>query len=139
MQFEIFFTKILQNPQNLVKTSMNLLKNLHLMNFRLFHVLKSIQYYLKNDNYKKNMSNFLYIMSKKGDFEIPKVINPDFSTKSISTVFSIIRFPGCTKTVLSGESLYNQQQQQYIFNPIMVARLFFEIMIRITSFVNSYL
>jgi hypothetical protein len=49
----------------------------------LFHVLKSIQYYLKNDNYKKNMSNFLYIMSKKGDFEIPKVINPDFSTKTV--------------------------------------------------------
>ena len=29
------------------------------------------------------MSNFVYIMSKKGDFEITKVINPDFSTKTV--------------------------------------------------------
>jgi hypothetical protein len=75
--------KLFKPLQNLVKTPMNLLKNLHLMNFRLFHVLKSIQYYLKSNNYKKNMSNFLYIMSKKGDFEIPKVKNPDFSTKTV--------------------------------------------------------
>ena len=78
-----FSLKLLKTLQTLVKTPMNLLKNLHLMYFRLFHVLKSIQYYLKNDDYKKNMSNFLYIMSKKGDFEIPKVINTDFSTKTV--------------------------------------------------------
>ena len=28
------------------------------------------------------MGNFVYIMSKKGDIEVPKVINPDFSTKT---------------------------------------------------------
>ena len=48
-------------------------------------------------------------MSKKGDFEF-QVINPDFCSKLnqsvISTVFSIVKFPGCSKTVLSGESLY---------------------------------
>ena len=47
-------------------------------------------------------------MSKKGDFENLKVINRDFSTKSVpnSTVFSIVRFPGGAKTVLSGDPLY---------------------------------
>ena len=29
------------------------------------------------------MSTFVYIMSKKGDFEITKVINPDFSIKTV--------------------------------------------------------
>ena len=53
---------------------------------------------------------YLYSIDKsweKGDFEHPKVINRNFSTKSvpISTVFAIVRFPGGTKTVLSGESL----------------------------------
>ena len=32
----------------------------------------------------RSPGNFVYIMSKKGDFEIPKVINPDFSTKTVS-------------------------------------------------------
>ena len=58
---------------------MNFLKNLHMMSFRLFRGLKLFQ----NNNYKENMSSFVYIMSKKGDFEIPKVINPDFSTKTV--------------------------------------------------------
>ena len=42
-------------------------KNLHLMNFSLFNILKSIQYYFKTIITKTNV----YIMSKKGDFEIP--------------------------------------------------------------------
>ena len=47
-------------------------------------------------------------MSKKRDFENPKVINCDFSTKLApnSTVFSIVRFLGGAKTVLSGNPLY---------------------------------
>ena len=36
------------------------------------------------------------------DFIAISVINQS----QISSVFSIVRFPGCTKTVLSGESLY---------------------------------
>ena len=28
------------------------------------------------------MSNFVYMMRKKGNFESPKVINPDFSNKT---------------------------------------------------------
>ena len=40
-------------------------------------------------------------MSKKGDFENPKVINCD-----CSTIFSIVRFPGGAKTVLSGDPRY---------------------------------
>ena len=59
MQFEIFSLKFFKPLQNLVKTPVNLLKNLHLMNFRLFHGLKLIQ------NYKENMSNFVNIMSKQ--------------------------------------------------------------------------
>ena len=44
-------------------------------------------------------------MSKKRDFENPKVQNCDFSTKSvpISAVFQIVRFPGNQKTALTGE------------------------------------
>ena len=49
------------------------------MNFRF----KINSILLQNNIYKENMSNFVYIMSKKGDFEIPKVINPDFSTKTL--------------------------------------------------------
>ena len=66
-----------------MKTPMNLLKILHLMNFRLFHGLKSIQG-LQNHNYvQEKYEYFLYIMSKTWDFEIPRVINPDFSTKTV--------------------------------------------------------
>ena len=43
-------------------------------------------------------------ISQKGDFENPKGINCTFSTKSVP-VFSIVRFPGCTKTVLAGDPL----------------------------------
>ena len=39
--------------QNLVKTPMNLLKNLHMMNFRLFHGLKLIQNYFKTTIIRK--------------------------------------------------------------------------------------
>lgn len=40
-------TKYTEIIQNLIKTLMNLRKNLHLINFRLFHGLKSIQNYSK--------------------------------------------------------------------------------------------
>ena len=32
----------------------------------------------------------MYIMSKKGDFEIPKVINPDFSTKTVPDQYGFL-------------------------------------------------
>ena len=58
-----------------------------------------------NDNFSSFENQNSLKMSKNGDFENPKVINCEFSTKSIpernSTVFSIVRFPGGTKTVLS--------------------------------------
>ena len=54
-------------------------------------------------------------MSKKGDFEIPKVINSVLvlNQSPISTVFGIVRFPGSTKTVLSGDPLYYQSDKSY--------------------------
>ena len=36
------------------------------------------------------MSNFLYIMSEKWDFEIPKDINPDFSTKTAPDYYGFL-------------------------------------------------
>ena len=60
---------------------MILLKNLHLINFRLFHGLKSIKNYFK---IIITRSNFVYIISKKGDFEILKVINPDLGLETLA-------------------------------------------------------
>ena len=66
---KFFSLKLFKTLQNLVKTPMNLLKNLHLMNFRLFHVLKSIQYYFKTIITRKIWVILCTLWAKKGDFE----------------------------------------------------------------------
>ena len=80
---KLFSLKLFKTLQNLVKTFMNLLKNLQLMNFKLFHVLKSIPYYFKTTITRRIRVILCTLWAKKGDFEIPKVINPDFSTKTV--------------------------------------------------------
>ena len=55
----------------------------------------------------------------KGDFENPNVINRHFSQSPISTVFAIVWFPGDTKTVLSGESLYSFFSQHTVHRKVL--------------------
>ena len=82
-----FFTKIVQNPQKLGENfHESSQKSTFDDELQVVPCFKINQILLQNNNYKKNMSNFVYI----------------------STVFSIVLFPGCTKTLLSGESLYLQ-------------------------------
>ena len=49
------------------------------------------------------MSNFVYIMSKEGDFEIPKVINPDFSTKTVPEQYGSLGAQGAQVRGQGGE------------------------------------
>ena len=45
-------------------------------------------------------------ISKKGDFENPKVLNQS----PVSSIFSIVRFSGCAKNVPSGDLLYTYEK-----------------------------
>ena len=81
---ETFFTKAVQNPpksgENSHESSNNSTFDELLV---MFHGLKINPKLLQNYNYKEIMITLCTLWAKKGDFEITRVINPDFSIKTV--------------------------------------------------------